>query len=147
MLSPKADLQLLANIMKLKTMLASMAAVCMLTACEDLFEDGSLQPDGSVPSLKVNSPTKNPTVTAEQGLQVYVTVVDKDKVNSIDFQVLGANGEKPLIDFSKQPNKTVVEFDTLVSLRGIVPGTYTLKISAKDMRTNVKAEEVNFTVE
>ncbi|WP_460922609.1 hypothetical protein [Pontibacter brevis] len=133
--------------MKLKTMLASMAAVCMLTACEDLFEDGSLQPDGSVPSLKVNSPTKNPTVTAEQGLQVYVTVVDKDKVNSIDFQVLGANGEKPLIDFSKQPNKTVVEFDTLVSLRGIVPGTYTLKISAKDMRTNVKAEEVNFTVE
>lgn len=133
--------------MKLKTMLASLAAVCMLTACEDLFEDGSLEPDGSVPSLTVNSPTRNPTVTAAQGLQVYVTVVDKDKVDKIDFQVLGANGEKALIDFSKESNKTVVEFDTLVSLKGIVPGDYTLKISAKDMRTNLSEEEVTFTVE
>ncbi|WP_162051877.1 Ig-like domain-containing protein [Pontibacter pamirensis] len=133
--------------MKLKTMLASMAAVCMLTACEDLFEDGSLQPDGSVPSLKVNSPTRNPTVTAAQGLQVYVTVVDKDKVDKIDFKVLGASGEKALIDFSKKSNKTVVEFDTLVSLKGIVPGDYTLKISAKDKRTNLSEEEVTFTVE
>lgn len=124
-----------------------MAAVCLLTACEDVFEDDSLQPDGSVPSVKVNSPTKNPTVTAAQGLQVYVTVVDKDKVDKLDFQVLGSQGEKPLIDFSKKPNKAVVEFDTLVSLKGIVPGTYTLKISAKDMRTNSTEEEVKFTVE
>lgn len=123
-----------------------MAAVCLLSACEDVFEDNSLQPDGSVPSVKVNSPTKNRTVTAAQGLQVYVTVVDKDKINKLDFQVLGAQGEKPLIDFSKKPNKAVVEFDTLVSLKGIVPGTYTLKISAKDMRTNLTEEQVNFTV-
>ncbi|MFD2999623.1 hypothetical protein ACFS7Z_04560 [Pontibacter toksunensis] len=132
--------------MKLRSMLASMAALCLLTACEDVFEDNSLEPDGSVPSVKVNSPTKNPTVTASQGLQVYVTVVDKDKVDKLDFQVLGASGEKPLIDFSKKPNKSVVEFDTLVSLQGIVPGTYTLKISAKDMRTNLSEKEVQFTV-
>ena len=123
-----------------------MAAVCLLTACEDVFEDDSLQPDGSVPSVKVNSPTKNPTVTAAQGLQVYVTVVDKDKVDKLDFQVLGTMGEKPLINFSKKPNKAVVEFDTLLSLKGVVPGTYTLKISAKDMRTNSSEEEVKFTV-
>lgn len=124
-----------------------MAAVCMLTACEDLFEDDSLQPDGSVPSLKVNSPVKNPTVTAQQGLPVYVTVVDKDKVSHVDFKVLGSNGEKALLKFKTQPNKTVVEFDTLVSLNGIVPGKYKLKISAKDMRTNQTEKEVNFTVE
>lgn len=123
-----------------------MAAVCLLTACEDLFEDGSLQPDGSVPSLKVNSPSRNPIVSASQGLPVYVTVVDKDKVSNIEFEVEGANGEKSLLKFSTQPNKTVVEYDTLVALNGITAGTYTLKISATDMRTNLTVKEANFTV-
>lgn len=127
-------------------MLASMAAVGLLTACEDLFEGGSLQPDGSKPSLTINNPTNNQTLTASQGLQVYVTIVDKDAVENIDFSVVSAGGESPLVAFSTAPLKTVVEYDTLVSLNGIVPGNYTLKISAKDKRTNLSRKEVPFTV-
>lgn len=127
-------------------MLAAMAAVCSLTACEDLFEDGSLQPDGSKPSLTVNNPTKNQTITSTTGLQVYVTVVDKDQVESINVSVLSAGGESPVIDFNEAPHKTVVEYDTLLALSGIAPGTYTLKISATDKRTNLTETQVPFTV-
>lgn len=127
-------------------MLASMAAVCLLTACEDLFEDGSMQPDGSMPSLTINNPTKNQTIATTQGLQVYITVVDKDQVENINFSVLSPGAESAFVDFDMMPHKTVVEFDTLMSLEGIVPGTYTLKISAQDKRTNLSVKEIPFTV-
>lgn len=132
--------------MKFKTMLASMAAVCLFTACEDLFEDGSLQPDGSMPSLKINNPSLNQTITPSQGLPVYITVVDKDQVESINLSVSSPGAESPLVDFNMAPLKTVVEFDTLVSMSGAVPGTYTLKITAKDKRTNLSVKEISFTV-
>lgn len=132
--------------MKFKTMLASMAAICLLTACEDLFEDGSLQPDGSKPSLTIKNPTKNQTITTSQALPVHATIVDKDKVERISVSVLANEDNSVLLDFSVAPNKTVVEYDTLVSLSGIVPGAYTLKISATDKRTNLAVNEVQFTV-
>jgi hypothetical protein len=132
--------------MKFKTMLASMAAICMLTACEDLFEDGSLQPDGSKPSLTVKNPTKNQTITNTQALKVHATIVDKDKIENINLSVLANGSDSVLLDFNVAPDKTVVEYDTLVSLNGVVPGTYTLKISATDKRTNLAVSEVQFTV-
>ncbi|GAA4438342.1 hypothetical protein GCM10023188_33650 [Pontibacter saemangeumensis] len=128
-------------------MLASIAAVCLLTACEDLFEDGSMQPDGSSPSLTIKNPTQNQTITPTQGLQVYITVVDKDEVDNINFSVQSPGAESPLVDFDMMPHKTVVEFDTLMSLEGIVPGSYTLKITAKDKRTNLSEKEISFTVQ
>lgn len=124
-----------------------MAAVCLLTACEDLFEDGSMKPDGSSPSLTVKNPTQNQTISTTQGLQVYITVVDKDEVDTINFNVQSPGAESPLVDFDMMPHKTVVEFDTLMSLEGIVPGSYILKITAKDKRTNLSAKEIPFTVE
>ena len=127
-------------------MLAAMAAVCVLTGCEDLFEEDDMKPDGSSPSLTINNPTKNQTITSTQGLQVYITVVDKDEVDNINFSVSSPGAESAFVDFDMMPHKTVVEFDTLMSLDGIVPGTYTLKITAKDKRTNLSAKEIPFTV-
>jgi predicted secreted protein len=127
-------------------MLASMAAVCLLTSCEDVFEDGNMKPDGSKPSLTINNPTRNQTITNTQPLRVDITVVDKDEVNSLDFTVIGENGDRTILNFKTTPYKTVVEFDTLVSLNEIVPGSYTLKITAEDNRTNVSEQEVKFTV-
>lgn len=127
-------------------MLASLAAVAMLTACEDLFEDGSLQPDGSKPSLTVNNPSSNQTISASQGLRVNITAVDKDEVKDIDFVVKGVTAEKSLINFKKFPQKKVVEFDTTLVINGIAPGDYTLVVSATDNRTNLSQQEVKFKV-
>ncbi|MDX5420635.1 MAG: Ig-like domain-containing protein [Hymenobacteraceae bacterium] len=132
--------------MRLRTMLASLAAVAMLTACEDLFEDGSLQPDGSKPSLTVNNPSSNQTISASQGLRVNITAVDKDEVKDIDFVVKGVTAEKSLINFKKFPQKKVVEFDTTLVINGIAPGDYTLVVSATDNRTNLSQQEVKFKV-
>jgi hypothetical protein len=132
--------------MKLKTILASMVAVCLLSSCDDLFEDTSMQPDGSNPSLTVSNPTNNQTLLASQGLRIKITAVDKDKLNDIDFKVKSASGEGAFLDFKKFPEKTVVEFDTTVALSGVAPGTYSLLISATDNRTNNTLQEVKFTV-
>ena len=130
--------------MKLKTMLAAMFAIAALTSCEDLFEEGSMQPDGSKPSLTINNPTNNQSVNQAQGLRVYVTAVDKDAVKTMEFKVMGA--ETSLISFNKASEKNVVEFDTLVSVANLAPGTYQLNVKATDGRTNVSEQQVNFTV-
>ncbi|NDK56582.1 Ig-like domain-containing protein [Pontibacter fetidus] len=130
--------------MKLKTMLAALFAIAALTGCEDLFEDGSMQPDGSKPSLTINNPTNNQAVNQSQGLRVYVTAVDKDAVKTMEFKVMGA--ETSLINFNKVSEKNVVEFDTLVSVANLAPGTYQLNVKATDGRTNVSEQQVNFTV-
>ncbi|RIJ34435.1 hypothetical protein [Pontibacter oryzae] len=128
--------------MKIKAMLASMVAVCMLTACEDLFEDGSMQPDGSNPSLTVNNPSNNQAVTATSGLRVNVTAVDKDKFNEINFVLTSQNSDKAVVSFKKLSDKNVVVVDTTLNMTGVAPGAYTLKISATDKRTNLSEQNV-----
>ena len=130
--------------MKLKSIVASMLAIVALTSCEDLFEDGSMQPDGSRPSLTINKPTTNLSVAQSQGLPLSITAVDKDAVKNMEFRVMGA--ETTLISFDKAPNRNVVEFDTLVSTADLAPGIYNLIVRATDGRTNVSEQQVNFTV-
>ena len=130
--------------MKLKTMLAAMLAIVALTSCEDLFEEGDMQPDGSKPSLTINKPTNNQAVSQTQGLRLHVTAVDKDIVKSVEFNVNGA--ETTLVSFKKLSEKNVVDFDTLVSVQNLAPGTYQLKVRATDGRTNVSEQEVNLVI-
>ena len=130
--------------MKLKTMLAAMLAIVALTSCEDLFEEGDMQPDGSKPSLTINKPTNNQAVSQTQGLRLHVTAVDKDIVKSVEFNVNGA--ETTLLSFKKLSEKNVVDFDTLVSVQNLAPGTYQLKVRATDGRTNVSEQEVNLVI-
>lgn len=132
--------------MNLKTMLASVLAVSMLTSCEDLFEDGSMQPDGSKPSLTINNPSNNQSVSTTQGLRVNVTVVDKDLVKDLEFTVIGDNAETALVKFKKFPERNVVEFDTTIMINGVSPGEYKLKVDATDKRTNLEHQEIKFTV-
>jgi len=128
--------------------MATLAAVSMLTltACEDLFDEGGLQPDGSKPSLTVNNPSNNQSIIPSKGLRVNITAVDKDEFNSINFTVKGNSAENSIIDFKKLANKNVLEFDTLLSLNAFMPGDYTLSISATDKRTNVTVQDVKFSV-
>lgn len=130
--------------MKLKTMLASMLAIVALTSCEDLFEEGEMQPDGSKPSLTINNPTTNQSVSKTQGLRVYITAVDKDQVKNLEFVVRGS--ETTVITFNKAPLKNVIEFDTLISTQAMSSGTYQLYVRATDGRTNVAEKLVDFTV-
>lgn len=130
--------------MKLKTTFAAIVAVMALTGCEDLFEDGSMQPDGSKPSLTINAPTTNQTVNQAGGLRIFITAFDKDQVKDMTFTVKGA--ETNVLSFNKAMQKTAFEFDTTVALQNITPGTYQLLVRATDGRTNVAEQQVNFTV-
>lgn len=128
-------------------MLAALATVGMFTACEDIFEDGSMQPDNSDPSVVVNSPSNNQSINIAQGIPVNISAVDKDKVKDLDIILQSQEGEqKVLIDFSTNPDKNVVEFDTLVNVKGIKPGLYNLIITATDYRTNQTVREVPVTI-
>jgi hypothetical protein len=121
-----------------------MLAVVALTGCEDLFEDGSLQPDGSKPSLSINNPTSNQSVNQGQGLRIFITAVDKDAVKNLEFRVAG--NETSFLNFNKVPNRNVIEFDTTVTTDNLAPGTYQLHVRATDGRTNVSEQQVNFTI-
>ncbi|NEM99253.1 Ig-like domain-containing protein [Pontibacter burrus] len=130
--------------MKLKTTLAAFLAALTLTSCEDIFEDGSMQPDGSKPSLTIINPTANQAVQQAKGLRIYLSAFDKDEVKNMEFTVRGS--ETDLLSFNKVMNKTAFEFDTTVAVSDIRPGSYQLIVRATDGRTNVAQQIVSFTV-
>ncbi len=120
-------------------------ATAMLSSCEDIFED-SKAPDGSKPDIKILSPTSNRSFSTDQGLPLQVTVVDKDDIKELLVLVKGSQGELDFVRFSLQPNKKVLELDTVVAQNSFIPGTYTLEISAKDGRSNLATKEVVFKI-
>ncbi|WP_187261554.1 hypothetical protein [Pontibacter beigongshangensis] len=131
--------------MKLNTLMASLAAILMLSSCEDIFEDSSL-PDGSKPDIRIASPTANRSYLVEHGFPVKLTVVDKDQIKSLTIVVKGSNGEPALVNIVKTPDVKVLELDTLIHQPSFVPGTYLLEVTATDSRTNIFTKEVSFNM-
>ena len=132
--------------MKFTKLLASVIAVVSLTACEDIFEDGSLQPDGSKPALTIRNPTKNQKLSKSSGLRVKLTASDKDKVKELQVRVRAVGGDADHINFTTLPDKKILEFDTVLNAIQLPQGDYTLTINATDYRTNVATDEVQFSV-
>lgn len=132
--------------MKFTKLLASAVMVVSLTACEDVFEDGSLQPDGSKPALTIRNPTSNQRLTKASGLRVKLTASDKDKVKELQVRVRAVGGDADHINFTTLPDKKILEFDTLLTAYELPQGDYTLTINATDFRTNVATGEVTFSV-
>lgn len=130
----------------MKTMLASMVAVVALTACEDLFEDGSLQPDGSKPNLIIRNPTKNQVLIQSNSLHIKLSASDKDKVKELQVRVRDVGGDADWVNFKTFPDEKIMDLDTVVTVNGMRPGDYTLFIDATDYRTNVASSQVNFKV-
>lgn len=132
--------------MKFTKLLASAVMVVSMTACEDVFEDGSLQPDGSKPALTIRNPTNNQKITKGAGLRVKLTASDKDKVKELQVRVRAVGGDADYINFTTMPDKKILEYDTLLNANELPLGDYTLTINATDFRTNVSTGEVAFTV-
>ena len=132
--------------MKFTKLLASALVAVSLTACEDLFEDGSLQPDGSKPALTIRNPTKNQILNKTSGLRVKITASDKDKVKELLVRVRAVGGDADHINFTTFPDKKILEFDTLLNASALRQGDYTLTIEATDFLTNVTSDEVAFSV-
>ncbi|HEY4651554.1 MAG TPA: Ig-like domain-containing protein [Pontibacter sp.] len=130
--------------MKLKSMFAAMLAVAALTGCEEVFEDGNMQPDGSKPNITIKAPTTNQAITKTQGLRIFLSAFDKDEVKELEFTVKG--GETNLLSFGRAMHKTAFEFDTTVAVSTLSSGTYQLLVRATDGRTNVSEQQVSFTV-
>lgn len=123
-----------------------LAVMSTLSSCAELLGEDSMGPDGSKPNVTVKKPTTNQVFTASQGLPVAVTIIDKDAIKQLHVYVAGGAGEAPIVDFSLMNRKTVIEMDTLVSLSKAKAGSYTLKITATDNRTNVTEKQVQFSV-
>ncbi|PVY41254.1 Ig-like domain-containing protein [Pontibacter virosus] len=132
--------------MKFTKLLASAVMVVSLTACEDVFEDGSLQPDGSKPALTIRNPSNNQKLSVSSGLRVKLTASDKDKVKELQVRVRAVGGDADYINFTTLPDKKILEFDTLLNANDMPQGDYTLTINATDFRTNVATNEVIFSV-
>ncbi|WP_299707556.1 hypothetical protein [uncultured Pontibacter sp.] len=132
--------------MKFKTLLASLVAVASLTACEDVFEDGSLQPDGSKPYLVIRNPTQNQALSKSDGLRVKLTATDKDKLKELRVSVRDNGTGVDYINFSAFPEKKILEIDTVLNVSELKQGDYTLKINAIDFRTNEASTEILFSV-
>lgn len=123
-----------------------MVAVVALTACEDLFEDGSLQPDGSKPNLIIRNPTKNQVLIQSNSLHIKLSASDKDKVKELQVRVRDVGGDADWVNFKTFPDEKIMDLDTVVTVNGMRPGDYTLFIDATDYRTNVASSQVNFKV-
>lgn len=121
-------------------------AVVSLTACEDLFEDGSLQPDGSKPYLVIHAPTKKQAVTKASGIRLRYTVSDKDKVAEVQVRVRESEAGTDVIHYTEFPGQNWLDADTLLSSGNLRAGTYILMIQATDLRTNVAADTVVFSI-
>ena len=132
--------------MNFKILLVCVLAVASLTACEDLFEDGSLQPDGSKPYLVIRNPTQNQTLSKSSGLRVKLTATDKDKLKELQVIVRANGGEVDYINYSTFPDNKILEIDTVLNVSELKKGDYTLKINATDFRTNLASTEVLFSV-
>ncbi|MBB6612587.1 hypothetical protein H7F15_16200 [Pontibacter sp. Tf4] len=130
--------------MKLKTTVAAMFAIAVLTGCEDLFEEGDMQPDGSKPSLTINAPTINQNVQQTQGLRIFITGFDKDLVKTLRFTV--KQNETDVLSFERALDKKAFEYDTTIAMSNASAGTYQLLVRAVDGRTNVAEQKVSFTV-
>jgi hypothetical protein len=132
--------------MKFKLLLAMGVAVASLTACEDLFEDGSLQPDGSHPYLVIHAPTKSQALSKAAGIRLKFSVSDKDKVKEVQVRVRESEAGTDVVQYTTEPGKSWVDTDTLLLAGKLRAGYYTLTVQATDFRTNVSADTVSFTV-
>ncbi|MFD2245540.1 hypothetical protein [Pontibacter ruber] len=132
--------------MKFKAVLASAFAMLSLTACEDLFEGGSLQPDGSKPDLVIKAPMSNQSFTKAQGVPLILSIVDKDEVKDLEVIIKSANSETELTRFHLPTEKSVVELDTILTAASYVAGTYNLTVNVTDKRTNFSTKQVQFVV-
>lgn len=121
-------------------------AVASLTACEDLFEDGSLQPDGSHPYLVIHAPAKKQALNKASGIRLRFSVSDKDKVKEVQVRVRESEANTNVIDYTTHPSKSWVDTDTLLLAGRLRAGYYMLTVKATDYRTNVSADTVTFTV-
>jgi hypothetical protein len=132
--------------MNFKILLVGVLAVASLTACEDLFEDGSLQPDGSKPYLIIRNPTQNQILAKSGGLRVKLTATDKDKLKELQVIVRDNGAGVDYINYSTFPDHKILEIDTVLNISELKQGDYTLQINATDFRTNEASTEIPFSV-
>ena len=122
-------------------------ALAALSSCEELWNEDTTTPDGSVPYIAVQSPHDNTIYTAQQQVRIKSEISDKDKIKQLEVHVSPVNaGTGDVWGFTKFPKKNPVILDTAFSAAGLATGDYIITLTTIDGRTNTGSKVIRFTV-
>ena len=133
--------------MKIKLFIFALSLMA-LAGCS-YFEEDLTSPDGSAPYISVLSPGENTVFTDGQVLNLKSEILDKDKINQLEVQIIKLNAESsnaPVWGFTQQPKKNPVVIDTALAVSSLPAGDYLLTLNTVDSRTNVGTKEIKFSV-
>jgi hypothetical protein len=117
------------------------------TACEELLNEDTTSPDGSVPYIAVQAPYENSVFSAGQVVRIKSEITDKDKIKRLEVHVTrtdGAGGD--VWGYTKHPQKNPVIVDTTFSAAGLGKGSYLISLNTIDGRTNVGTKTIRFSI-
>jgi hypothetical protein len=117
------------------------------TGCEELLQEDTTSPDGSLPYISMVAPYENSVFTSGQAVRIKSEITDKDKIKKLEVHVTksdGAGGD--VWGYTKFPKKNPVIVDTTFSAAGLAKGDYIITLNTIDGRTNVSSKITRFSV-
>lgn len=119
-----------------------------LSSCEELWNEDTTSPDGSLPYIKVDAPHENTVYTAQQQVSIKSEISDKDKIKQLEVHVTPVNAPGGDVwGYTKYPKKNPVIIDTAFSAAGLPAGDYIITLNTIDGRTNVGSKVIRFSVQ
>ncbi|MGV3504350.1 MAG: hypothetical protein ACO1O1_11625 [Adhaeribacter sp.] len=122
-------------------------ALAALSSCEELWNEDTTTPDGSVPFISVQSPQDNSVYSTQQQVKIRSEISDKDKIKQLEVHVTPVNaGSGDVWGYTKYPKKNPVIIDTTFSTAGLPAGDYIITLNTIDGRTNAGSKVIHFSV-
>lgn len=122
-------------------------ALAALSSCEELWNEDTTSPDGSLPFIHVLSPNENTVFTSLEQVRIKSEISDKDKIKQLEVHVSRVNaGTGDVWGYTKYPLKNPVIIDTTFSAAGLPAGDYILTLNTIDGRTNAGSKVIRFSV-
>ncbi|QMU29107.1 hypothetical protein [Adhaeribacter radiodurans] len=129
--------------------LTALILIISLTSCEDLFNNSDTKPDGSAPYVRLDAPLNNSVFMSGKTIPIQSLISDKDKIKELEVQVVNlADGSlnQTVWGYKKHPKTNPVIVDTTIKASSLPQGSYLLRMSLTDNRTNSKVKEVRFSI-
>lgn len=132
--------------MKLK-FLPLVFSLAVFTSCEELLNEDTTTPDGSVPYISMLAPHENSVYIATQEVRIKSEITDKDKITRLEVHVTKTDGAgSDVWGYTKFPKKNPVIVDTTFSAAGLAKGNYVISLNTIDGRSNASTKVIHFSV-
>jgi hypothetical protein len=130
--------------LKLLPLIFSLAA---FTSCDELLNEDTTSPDGSLPYISMLAPYENSVFTSSQSVRIKSEISDKDKIKRLEVHVSKSDGTGGDVwGYTKFPKKHPVIIDTTFSAAGLATGDYIITLNTIDGRTNVGSKVIRFSI-